>query len=69
MSYVDILHTFLVRRKKIARFSSGSGKLTVSHIFAPLSSQMLSYTSIYVISIESYCTGFHVDVAYFLSDL
>ena len=35
---MNILHAFLDR---FASFSSGSGKLTVSHIFAPLGSQIL----------------------------
>ena len=35
---------------KFARFSSSSGKLTESHIFAPLSSPILSYINIFDIN-------------------
>ena len=45
MNYVDILHTFLVRRKNLLAFLQAR-EIVVSHIFAPLSSQILSYISI-----------------------
>ena len=52
MSYVNILHDFWID-VKCARFSSGSGKLTVSLIFAE---QVVIFgaISIYLISIGSY---------------
>ena len=43
MSYVNILHAFLVRRKHLLAFLQAREKLTVSHIFAQLSCQILSY--------------------------
>ena len=65
MSYVNILYVSWLD-VQLARFSSGSGKLTISHIIAHWAVKFWAI-SINLLSIEIY-TGFHMDVTYVVSD-
>ena len=66
MSYVNILYTFLVRRKICALFF-GLRKIVCISQFCPMSSQILSYINI--IDINRKLQAQATDVKYVVSDL
>ena len=64
ISYVNILHALLVR---LCALFFGLRKLYVSHSFAPMSSQNLSYINIFDINKKLLAQA--TDVKYFVSNL